>query len=43
MASAKDAVANGATHLVIGRPVLQASDPAAALEGFMEEARCIGS
>jgi orotidine-5'-phosphate decarboxylase len=42
-ASAKDAVANGATHLVIGRPVLQASDPAAALEGFMEEARCIGS
>ena len=43
VATAKDAVANGATHLVVGRPVLQASDPAAAFEGFMEEARCIGS
>jgi orotidine-5'-phosphate decarboxylase len=43
VATAKDAVANGATHLVVGRPVLLASDPAAAFEGFMEEARCIGS
>jgi orotidine-5'-phosphate decarboxylase len=43
VATAKDAVADGATHLVVGRPVLQASDPAAAFEGFMEEARCIGS
>ena len=43
VATAKDAVANGATHLVVGRPVLQAADPAAAFEGFMEEARCIGS
>jgi orotidine-5'-phosphate decarboxylase len=43
VATAKDAVANGATHLVVGRPVLQASDPAAVFEGFMEEARCIGS
>jgi orotidine-5'-phosphate decarboxylase len=43
VATAKDAVADGATHLVIGRPVLQAADPAAAFEGFMEEARCIGS
>ena len=43
VATAKDAVANGATHLVVGRPVLQAPDPAAAFEGFMEEARCIGS
>jgi len=43
VASAKDAVANGATHLVVGRPVLQASDPAAAFEGFMEEVRCIGT
>jgi orotidine-5'-phosphate decarboxylase len=41
VATARDAVANGATHLVIGRPVLQAADPAAALESFMEEARCI--
>ena len=43
IATARDAVANGATHLVIGRPVLQAPDPAAAFEDFMEEARCIGS
>ena len=43
VATAKDAVANGATHLVVGRPVLQAPDPAAAFEGFMEEARCTGS
>jgi len=43
VATARDAVANGATHLVVGRPVLQASDPAAAFEDFMQEARCIGS
>ena len=43
VATARDAVANGATHLVVGRPVLQATDPAAAFEGFLEEARCIGS
>jgi orotidine-5'-phosphate decarboxylase len=43
VATAKDAVANGATHLVVGRPVLQASDPAAAFASFVEEARCIGS
>jgi orotidine-5'-phosphate decarboxylase len=43
VATAKDAVANGATHLVVGRPVLQATDPAVAFEGFVEEARCIGS
>jgi orotidine-5'-phosphate decarboxylase len=39
VATAKDAVANGATYLVIGRPILQASDPAAVLEQFLEEAR----
>lgn len=43
VATARDAAANGATHLVVGRPVLQASDPAAAFEGFLEEARCTGS
>lgn len=43
VATAKDAVNNGATHLVVGRPVLQASDPAAAFEEFLKEARCIGS
>jgi orotidine-5'-phosphate decarboxylase len=43
VATAKDAASNGATHLVVGRPVVQASDPAAALEEFMKEARCIAS
>jgi orotidine-5'-phosphate decarboxylase len=39
VATAKDAVTNGATHLVVGRPVLQAEDPAAAYEDFLREAR----
>ncbi len=39
VASAREAVTSGATHLVVGRPVLQASDPAAAFEEFLEEAR----
>ena len=43
VATAKDAANNGATHLVVGRPVLQAPDPAAALEEFMKEARCTAS
>lgn len=43
VATAKDAASNGATHLVVGRPVLQAADPAVAFEEFMKEARCIGS
>jgi orotidine-5'-phosphate decarboxylase len=40
VATAKDAASHGATHLVVGRPVLQAPDPAAAFEEFMREARC---
>ena len=43
VASASDAVAAGATHLVVGRPILQAADPSAAFRGFLEEAQCIGS
>jgi orotidine-5'-phosphate decarboxylase len=43
VATAKDAVDNGATHLVVGRPVLQSEDPAAAFEEILKEARCIGS
>jgi orotidine-5'-phosphate decarboxylase len=43
VAPAKDAVTNGATHLVVGRPVLQATDPALALEELMKEIRCIAS
>jgi orotidine-5'-phosphate decarboxylase len=40
VATAKDASSNGATHLVVGRPVLQAPDPAAAFEEFVREAQC---
>lgn len=37
VATARDAVANGATHLVVGRPVLQAEDPGETFEEFMRE------
>jgi orotidine-5'-phosphate decarboxylase len=43
VSSAEDAVRSGASHLVVGRPVLQAQDPAGAFQEFMKEARCIGS
>jgi len=43
VATAADAVAAGATHLVVGRPILQASDPSAAFRGLLEEAQCVGS
>ena len=43
VASAAEAVAAGATHLVVGRPVLQAADPAAAFRALLEEAQCVGS
>lgn len=43
VASAEDATRNGATHLVIGRPLLHAADPSAVLEEFMKETRCAGS
>jgi orotidine-5'-phosphate decarboxylase len=43
VASAEDATRRGATHLVVGRPVLQAQDPARVLEEFMKEVRCASS
>jgi orotidine-5'-phosphate decarboxylase len=43
VATARDAVSHGATHLVVGRPVLQATDPALALGELMKETRCIAS
>ena len=43
VATAKEAAQAGATHLVVGRPVLRASDPADALRRLVEEARCVVS
>jgi orotidine-5'-phosphate decarboxylase len=43
VATAREAVRAGATHLVVGRPVLHATDPADALKRLLEEARCVTS
>jgi orotidine-5'-phosphate decarboxylase len=43
VAGAREAALAGATHLVVGRPVLQAADPAAALRELQEEAACVSS
>jgi orotidine-5'-phosphate decarboxylase len=40
VSTAGDAAARGATHLVVGRPILQAGDPAAAFEALKAEATC---
>jgi orotidine-5'-phosphate decarboxylase len=39
----EDAIRHGATHLVVGRPVLQAANPRAVLEELMKEAGCVRS
>ncbi|MBW8772837.1 MAG: orotidine-5'-phosphate decarboxylase [Gemmatimonadetes bacterium] len=39
VAGPADAARAGATHLVVGRPLLQAADPAAAVREFQEAAR----
>lgn len=39
VAGPAEAARSGATHLVIGRPLLQAADPAAAVREFQEAAR----
>ncbi len=43
VATAREAAESGATHLVVGRPVLRAVDPADALRRLLEEARCVAS
>jgi orotidine-5'-phosphate decarboxylase len=43
VATAREAAESGATHLVVGRPVLQAQDPAAALDELFKEAGCVKS
>jgi orotidine-5'-phosphate decarboxylase len=40
VSTAGDAARQGATHLIVGRPLLQASDPAAVLAELSEEAAC---
>ena len=40
VSTAGDAARDGATHLVVGRPLLQANDPAAVLRELSEEAGC---
>jgi orotidine-5'-phosphate decarboxylase len=41
VSSAEDAARSGATHLVVGRPVLEAKDPAGVLEELIREAQCV--
>lgn len=43
VSTAGDATARGATHLVVGRPILHAPDPAAAFRSLSQEASCAGS
>jgi len=40
VSTAGDAARDGATHLVVGRPLLRATDPAKVLEELREEVAC---
>jgi orotidine-5'-phosphate decarboxylase len=41
VSTAGDAAARGATHLVVGRPILQAADPVSVLRTLAAEAACV--
>jgi len=41
VSSPEDAIRHGATHLVVGRPVLQATNPRAVVEELMKEVGCV--
>jgi len=43
VSTAGDAARDGATHLIVGRPLLQAADPAAVLRELREEVACAGA
>jgi orotidine-5'-phosphate decarboxylase len=40
VATPADAVRDGATHLVVGRPILAAADPSAAARAILSEMAC---
>ncbi len=40
VATPAEAVRDGATHLVVGRPILAAEDPVAAAKAIREEMKC---
>lgn len=43
VSTAGDAARDGATHLIVGRPLLQAADPARLLRELQEEVACAGA
>jgi orotidine-5'-phosphate decarboxylase len=43
VSTARDAARDGATHVIVGRPLLQAADPSAVLRELREEVACAGA